>query len=282
MYLDPLSADRAVRLLIYVAGIASTLVGSWFASKIHVYQENKKQHQEELKQKILIPIRSALDDSYFSLVSHTSEVVSTPWARRSNLPDANVTEQPEVYGTILQVGDPRSRIEANLDEALLLDAGKTHYRELIAGWEEFRDGWTKHSHNCEAWVSKMAGLILEQSGLAAAQAPSGEPYVLHRELAAFVYRRMFQISTGALTLEDRGGQTWLMGRGGGIGFFATGNGKELLGLVEDLLKSELRQAQELRQEADGLRADLKSLHQKLSLAIAEKKLRRHCAIVPFM
>jgi hypothetical protein len=264
-------------------GVASAVAGSWVASKIHVYHENRRLHQEDLKQRILIPIRSGLDDSYSSLVSHTSAVVSTVWGKRSVLQDAKVTEYPEVQGTILHVADPRAEIEANLDEALLVDARETHFRQLIAAWERFRDSWTKHSQNCEAWISKMAGQILEQSGLAALPRPYGEPYVMHLDLALFVYRRMFQIPTEALS-RGKLNEGWCL-KGGGGTTLARGSEErieELLVRLENLLKSERRPAQELRQEAERLGTDLKSLHQKLSLAIAEKRLRRGCAMVPFL
>jgi hypothetical protein len=197
--------------LSYLVGVASTVAGSWVASKIHVYHENRRLHQEDLKQRILIPIRSGLDGSYSSLVSHTSAVASTTWGKRSVLQDAKVTEYPEVHGTILHVADPRANIEANLDEALLVDARETHFRELIAAWELFRDSWTKHSQNCEAWVTKVAGQILEQSGLAAFPRPHSEPCVMHLDLAVFVYLRMFHIPTEALSTENQDEVRWLKG-----------------------------------------------------------------------
>jgi hypothetical protein len=49
------SVESLVRLLIYVGGAATTLVGSWASSKIHVYQESRKAHLEDIKQKVCSP-----------------------------------------------------------------------------------------------------------------------------------------------------------------------------------------------------------------------------------
>ena len=46
------SVESLVRLLIWVGGVAATVVGSWASSKIHVYQESRKAHLEDIKQKV--------------------------------------------------------------------------------------------------------------------------------------------------------------------------------------------------------------------------------------
>lgn len=50
------SQESLVRLLFavggVVTGVASTVVGSWISSKIHVYHENRRVHLEEIKQKV--------------------------------------------------------------------------------------------------------------------------------------------------------------------------------------------------------------------------------------
>lgn len=282
MRFDAALAARAAWLLPYIAGVASTVAGSWVASKIHVYQENRKLHQEDLKKKILSPILSAVENSYPSLVRHSSPVVSVAWGKRSTLKDAKVTETPEIHGPLLKVEDPGPTIERDLDEALLVDATKTHHRELIASWERFREHWTNHSRKFEAWVCKIASQILEQSGLGAHLQPFGEPYVMHLDLAVFVYHRIFDIPTEALSKEQQWERWWLKGAGGKtLAAASERNLDELLTVLENLRKSEREAAQELRKEAEGLDADLNSLHRHLSFAMAEKRFRRTCTLVPF-
>jgi hypothetical protein len=268
-------------LLLYLAGVLSTIVGSWIASKIHVYHDNRKLHHEELKQKVLSPIRTALDDSYASLVKHASAVISESWGTQQLVQGAKITEYPEVQGPVLQAADLRGNSERNLDEALLADARENHYRELIVSWERFRDSWTNHSQKCKSWASEVALRILSQSGLAAFPPLLGKPYVMHLRLAVLLYLRLFQIPTEPLRREERDGHWWLVDRSATL---ATGTEKqidELLALLEGFLQTEKPTAEVLRQEAERLKSELDSLHQKLSLAIAERQLRRRCSMVTF-
>ena len=122
----------------------------------------------------------------------------------------------------------------------------------------------------------------EKHRLRRAGRKSAGPVCSLRELTS-VYRRMFQIPTEALSPGKLNERSCMNVRGGGT--LATGSQQkieELFARLENLVKSEMRPAQELRQEAKRLSTDLKSLHQNLSLAIAEKRLRRGCAMVPFL
>jgi hypothetical protein len=59
--------ESLVRLLLYVSGVASTIVGSLVSSKIRVYHDNKKAHLDDIKQRVLTPLSHGLAEKYGSL-----------------------------------------------------------------------------------------------------------------------------------------------------------------------------------------------------------------------
>ncbi len=67
-----------------MTGVASTVVGSWISSKIHIYHENRRVHLEEIKQKVLIPISDFLTNDYAMLVPTPSR--KTPTSNRASQP----------------------------------------------------------------------------------------------------------------------------------------------------------------------------------------------------
>ena len=83
--MTPPSTESLFRLLAFVTGVTSTVIGSWISSKIHVYHENRKVHLEEIKQKVLVPIRQNLADNYAALVKHKSFAVIGKWGTRKRL-----------------------------------------------------------------------------------------------------------------------------------------------------------------------------------------------------
>ena len=68
-------APTAKSLLIYVGGVVTTIFGSWVSGKLRVYDDSRKAHLDDIKQKVLIPLRDGLLEHYGPLVSHRSHVV---------------------------------------------------------------------------------------------------------------------------------------------------------------------------------------------------------------
>src|SRR5579864_6467313 len=95
------SAESLIRFLAYLGGAATTLVGSWVSSKIHVYQDNRKAHLEDIKQKVLIPLRDALANQYSTLANHQSPAVLEEWGNRRRREAASVTEHQSEDGPLL-------------------------------------------------------------------------------------------------------------------------------------------------------------------------------------
>src|ERR1035441_7589211 len=58
---QPASIEWVIRLLVYVVGVATTIVGSWVSSKIHAYHDSRKAHLEDIKSSVLVPIRKELE-----------------------------------------------------------------------------------------------------------------------------------------------------------------------------------------------------------------------------
>src|SRR5258708_11743681 len=71
----PNYTEWLIRVLAFVGGVASTVVGSWVSSKIRVFHDNRKAHLEDLKQRVLIPLSEASGENFTQLFSHTSPLI---------------------------------------------------------------------------------------------------------------------------------------------------------------------------------------------------------------
>jgi hypothetical protein len=63
--------DWSIKALYYVSGVASTIVGSLLSSKIRVYHDARISHRDELKQKVLAPLRKNLEAHYLKTSIHS-------------------------------------------------------------------------------------------------------------------------------------------------------------------------------------------------------------------
>src|ERR1700719_1392114 len=138
------SVESLVRLLIYIGGVATTLVGSWASSKIHVYHENRKAHLEDIKQRVLNPLSGGLVEQYGSLVAHRSPVVVENWGVRQRKENVSVTEYPNEHGPLLAKMTPN--ILTATDQALYTDAKNRHFRKVVNHTEQFLAAWDVHAN----------------------------------------------------------------------------------------------------------------------------------------
>jgi hypothetical protein len=169
------NVELLIRFLYYLGGIVSTVVGAWLTSKIRFYYDNRALHHQNLKAKLLTPIREALATEYTDLVRHSKEVVSPEWGQQSIRQTTTVIEPPGVHRPLLKVADPRDSVAAGVDEVLLEDAKENHYSRLLYGWEKIVDCWTAHARRCKEWVLGMAVQILQRCGLQAFPSKDREP-----------------------------------------------------------------------------------------------------------
>ncbi len=268
-------------LALYLAGVLSTIVGSWIASKIRMYHDSLKAHRDDLKQKILTPLRTGMHEFYKAPMSFSAPVVFTDWGTDHLLTDARASEQPKLGGPILRLADPRRRVEQELDEAFVEDATENHYADLMRLWGRLPDSWSRLTRCYETWVSEMSSRIVEKSGLAAHPAPDTRAYFMHFCLAVFVYRRLFQIEPQALKLDSQAATYWLSDGTANVAAGTKEQMEKLLTIVDGLILSEKGTASKLRQKTAALGSDLLSLSHKISLELASQRLPHRCPLVRF-
>ena len=279
------SAESLVRLLFavggVVTGVASTVAGSWISSKIHVYHENKTAHLEDIKQKVLIPLGDVFTREYAVLVTHKSPAVLEVWGPRSRRENASVTEHQSEEGPLLRAALPDMR--AGLDPALYTDARRNHFSKLLGQAESFSETWCSHANECHAWVDHLSGEILAKSQMEPIPVKQyGISYVDHYKLGLFVYRRLFRGSEHSLLKHARNPPTWVLE--GFEGTSAEGTEQQLGALVsvlDDLVVKEGNTAGRLQANARVLEQRLSSLRAELNYAIASRRLRKKCDLVPF-
>ena len=277
------STESVIRFLVYVGGVASTIVGSWISSKIHSYHENKKAHLQDIKEKVLAPLSLVLSNDFSALVTHKSPVVFEQWGTRNRNEAAGVTEPRTEEGPMLTMVAPN--LKTGLDPALYADAKKNHFSRVLKQVERFSDSWRKHASECYAWVSHLSDEILSKSQLAPFPVGQyGTPYVNHYKLAVFAYRRLFNPAQQALNKLSRENPPKRWELNGFEGTSAEGSEQQLTALVsvlDQLVISEKAAADRLQSNARALEENLSALSAELNYAIASRRLRKKCDLVPF-
>ncbi|HEV2987037.1 MAG TPA: hypothetical protein VG759_01245, partial [Candidatus Angelobacter sp.] len=221
----------AVKVLLWSGGAASTLVGawltSWLSSKTHSYHDALNKHRDELKEKVLEPLRRAIESGY------SNPSFSVEWQAKPYKSSASLAEMPVEFGPALSWSDLGKGIEDKLEQALLEDARITHHPELFSDWIKFRDSWSSHVARRVEWVQHMSEEILRWSILPAhpAPEPSG-PYVMHLNLAKFIYHWFLQIPTGNLHIEAETNGAAILSDGSTS--YAKGPGQKIDGLLQFL------------------------------------------------
>jgi hypothetical protein len=278
------SAESLFRLLIWVGGVTSTVVGSWVTSKLRVYHDNRKSHLDDIKQKVLAALNDGLGEKHTALVTHRSPVVKADWGLRLRRENVSVTEQPDEHGPLLAMEAPD--IRSATDQTLYADAKKNHFTKTIVHTEEFLAAWLAHASECRAWVSSLADEILAKSELPPQGASQGARYIMHYRLAAFVYMRLFHSSGAAVSKRNQnvGSQTssWVLESG--TGAVALGTEEDMDRIMSDLdqlVEREKGTAERLQKDARTLERKLSSLRGELNYAIAARRLRKRCDLVPF-
>src|ERR1700677_1295541 len=169
---DP-SSIRALWILIgaVIGAIISGLVG-WVASLYNHYRDSRKNHLEELKRHVLEPLRTA------TLAPSLSPAFEVAWGRHTYNVNVGVAGYPVTHGPVLQAVGPEISSDHIVESALLTDARRSHYKELIVSWEKFSQSVAKHSHHRREMVERLAKDILAFSGLPENPAKNNSPYVM--------------------------------------------------------------------------------------------------------
>jgi hypothetical protein len=280
--------ERLVRLLVWVGGAASTVSGAWVASKWHVYHDSRKAHLEDIKQRVLIPLRAGLEQHFRPLVFHLVPVIYVQMAATTEFHEkAAVTEAPTEEGDVLQGAYPGAVVFAPLDSALLEDARKSHFSKQLSRIDSLYASWTAHSGQCHIWVRDMAKEILMRSGLpafpnrVAPEYSAYRPYVMHYRLAVFVYKRLFRIGKGWLTTEHTDSLWGVSGDGATLAIGSKEQVESLVSILNGLLESQEATARALKDNAGQMQTDFLAALPPLDHAIASRRLRGRCDLVTF-
>ena len=278
-----------IRLLAFIGGVTSTIVGSWLSSKIRVYHDNRKAHLDDLKQRVLTPLRDGLEQHFRPLVFHQEPLAYVETAAPTEfLENAKATESQIEQGDVLQGKFPGSLVFGPLDSALQQDAQKTHFLKQMVAVDKFVASYFAPAGECHAWVRRMSHAILMESGLPAfpnkTTSVSGPaPYVMHYRLAVFVYKRLFRFSAPALltSLMNDGAYSTLNGEDATLACGSEEQVSHLVAQVNKLLESEKGTAEMLRRRLADLQKSFQELVSALDYAIAARRLRKRCDLVTF-
>lgn len=274
-----------VRLLVFIGGVASTVVGSWVASKIRVYHDQKNAHRDDLKKMVLEPLRSGLKHHFGPLVSNLASVLQVEHAARKIKPTAKVTQDPIEEGPVLVAAFPSAKVFGPVDDVFLEDARKNHHREAMVQADKFVSSWAVHAGDYHRWAMNVANEILTASGLAAF--PNRErvlrPYVMQFQLAVFVYKRLVQQPTPAIEIggADAYGLCIMKAGDYSAAVGTEGQMKALAELLDQLIAREEPQVFKFRETAVGLHENYNKVIRGLDSAIASRKLRKRCDLLTF-
>jgi hypothetical protein len=268
--------DWSIKSLYYVGGVASTVVGSLLSSKIRVYHDARNSHRDELKQKVLEPLRKML--GFYGAPQFT--VLYRAQQFNSQAP---ADESPSTYGPTVVLERPAH--EPKIDDVLLEDARVHHFRGVISASDALRKEWTMQAELHKTFVEAIAQEILSASGLPSFPAPAG-PYVMHWNLGTFVYNRLVLEADARLWMEPQpdGQVPDCHTLNDGQVSAAKGSKpqmKNLIQWVDAMLTGRRAQAMTLREGLRALEEKRTALSHQLNLAIAGKKLRRRCSLVRF-
>lgn len=273
-------------ILGWIGGAATTIAGAWISSRFHDYQQEWREHREDLRGKVLHPMRMELAKYISPFLSGQSPVLVTEHAATGFSFGASVTDDPERYGPVLVAKFPTAFVFGPIDSALLHDARTNHFRELFAKYDQIDKDWMAYCADCHIWAMRLARRIQEGSGLPAF--PSSDPtspYVLHYHLAVFLYMRLFRFPTGAILKEDKDMHPphyWLR-----VGSYtaAAGSSEQMDALIADLNKlqeSGNEMVTPLRDRAAALHSRYIKFMEELDYAIAARRLHGRCEFVRFL
>jgi hypothetical protein len=224
-----------------------------------------------------------LANEYAVLVTHKSSAVLEGWGARSRKETASVTEHQTEDGPLLAIALPD--MKGSVDPVLYADARKNHLSKLLKQAEVFSEDWRAHANECNRWVLHLADDILAKSQMEAFPVPQfGTPNVNHYKLGLFVYRRLLRFSEHSLLIHPRNPPNqWVIE--GFLGTSAEGTEEQsraLVSVLDDLVAREKNTAEQLQAKARFLEEHLTSLCSELNYAIASRRLRKKCDLVPFV
>jgi len=150
---------------------------------------------------------------------------------------------------------------------------------------EFSEAWQRHVKECHAWVGHLSEEITKRSQMEPfPTAPTEQHFANPYKLAVFIYRRLIGQHKYSLLQHalDHPPVQWILE--GFEGTSARGTKQELETLVavlDDLILTERNTADRLKSNARLIEKALDKLLSELNYAIASRRLRTKCDLVPF-
>jgi hypothetical protein len=285
--LQSVSSEWLIRLLLYIGGIATTIVGSWVSSKIHVYHDSRKAHLEDIKSNVLLPIRKELEE-FEPFVFNRQPLFSLAHTTTKYHENAPLTESSVEAERMLSAAFPTGWLFRGTEPALTQDVRTTHLPEVMEAVSKFVKNWALYTGECQFRLSRLAKEILERSGLP--QFPNKDatgwpqPLVMHLDLAVLIHTRSFGFPTSALKLQHMSGSDlWTLQSDDGTGyaFGLEEQVKILLDNLNALLISENATGQELLNQNLNIQEEFVRVRGLLDSAIASHRLRKKCDLVSF-
>lgn len=272
---------RLSPLASFLLGVIATAIGSYFASKIHVYHEARSAHRDEIKKQVLQPMLNALQQVYAPLSRRETAVAQLTFGIKTVDHSVRAEEPATTHGNYLVTRDPYS-VAGQMNQALLLDSISSHHRRLMRSWIEFCKQWDEYRNELLDWIKSLEKQISEQTVLPVTPTIVNGPYAMHLNLAVFIYERLFELGGKYLNTSNMGGARYSLFDGAAN--LATGTNGEidaLVRVVNDLIYSNRDFAKQLRQKSKDLELRINELVSQVSIAVAAKRLRRRCDLVPF-
>jgi hypothetical protein len=271
-------------LLGWFGGVGSTIVGSWIASKIHLYHAHRDAHRDELKEKVLSPLRDCLEGEYQPRVRFIKPIVSVLWKPTIFKPDARSTESPKTEGNVIEIQNPWPSFKAHVDVALYQDAKANHFTGVMKEVEDFAETWHSYAENGRKWIQEISQGLIHSSGLPSFSPDlfGQNPSVVEDQLAMFVFRRVCGLDAGKLNRTSTGSSFQSLVNGSTT--MATAVGTDIEAVIRAVDASILQHQAAGRSfvaRTQQLDVQLEVLNAKLRLAIANTRLTGRCDLVRF-
>jgi uncharacterized membrane protein YGL010W len=100
------SSPLIYTMLGWAGGAASTVVGSWIASKIHVYHAHRDAHRDAINEKVLTPLSCCIEDDFAPLVGFMAPLVESVWTEVEFKEAARSTEDQLERAEVLTIANP--------------------------------------------------------------------------------------------------------------------------------------------------------------------------------
>lgn len=260
-----------------IIGVVTTVIGSWVVSRIHLYQEARNAHRDEIKEQVLEPLRTTL------MTRPTSLFFSAEFTARSYDHRASAEQAPTKHGYVLRLSGASLGSTTGVDDALFEDARTHHHQALMAAWRHLTSSWAAHVDRWRAFIDHTADDMLSASGIQPFPTENSvaRPYVRHLTLAVFIQARLQGTGETNLRVVRAGNEALLTDGSANLASGSFEQMQKLLTWINDKMVSARPLANRLALEFGELQAECAEVSRQFSLAIAAKKLSRDCPLVRF-